>query len=156
MEGITCKRTRNIGSNRENNRKEEQNERDFFSCSPKPVTIKMLHMPCETLVCHPRSFAAPPCARREPLQKPVIIFNRSKTEFISLSQIPWTQHLYWSELEVDPSPYTTTYNPWPLWGYSRNIHFRALGSSFPCHMWAYATQRLATLMMMKSFCRTAI
>jgi len=34
-------------------------------------------MPYETPVCHPQSFEAPPCARREPLQKPVTKFNGS-------------------------------------------------------------------------------
>jgi len=40
------------------------------------------YMPYETPVCHPQSFEAPPCAMREPLQKPVTIY----IQWILLSQ----------------------------------------------------------------------
>lgn len=42
-------------------------------------TLEYIHMPCEIPVCRPQSFEAPPCARREPLQKPVTIFKAAQT-----------------------------------------------------------------------------
>lgn len=44
-------------------------------------------MPCETPVCRPQSFASPPCARREPLQKPVTIGNQLyRSSYVKLSK----------------------------------------------------------------------
>lgn len=43
----------------------------FLTNQPK-LGRKKVYMPCETPVCHHQSFAAPPCARREPPRTPEI------------------------------------------------------------------------------------
>jgi len=65
-------------------------------------------MPYETLVYHPLSFSAPPCALREPLRKPEDKHNQFGSENLGKKPTKIYYHMFFSHIVIK------MFNNWTL------------------------------------------